>query len=521
MRSARFLGLMSLCTLSASPSAAQNLTWTGPWIIAPATITQTPFGVVTCTGNARQLVDAVLLEAESVVEETLLGSACTVELVAQRPFTVGPAQTRVRIASIIVGTQDVDAGITVIYGTHAQGEVFIDGGRQVVQPHPWVGPGHHQIADRRAPEVCLDPGPHVVDVKFEVVSFIDPFFRLGRSLRVGTDAEQSVSLTAVGVWLPPVSGACCFKTGACADLLPDSCDYYGGIYQGDGTTCATTVCDSIPSSCFGARDRARTASRKGVEGASFQRRLDRLDPGAGVYGLSGECNLHGFNICSGWNWIFNDARGAEWGHLFDPNDCPGGCLNGGAVSEVILYSSCSVVPGDIGGVRIDAVDANGCRTALLCDSGPLELTHCVGGDRWTVIPFDPNDCHLNGNPFAVSVVWGTEGEVHFATDNGLANLCCSNGVTGTFPGCFSTVPSCPGWIIPTQATFVFVTDFNGDTFLDDLCKVYGAPYPLSFPYVYGYGYLPNNLMVGVRLDCSDPTSAERTSWGRVKSLYAH
>lgn len=38
-------------------------------------------------------------------------------------------------------------------------------------------------------------------------------------------------------------------------------------------------------------------------------------------------------------------------------------------------------------MRLYAVDANGCPTALLADTGPLDLAHCVAGDRWTVVDF--------------------------------------------------------------------------------------------------------------------------------------
>lgn len=44
------------------------------------------------------------------------------------------------------------------------------------------------------------------------------------------------------------------------------------------------------------------------------------------------------------------------------------------------------------------------------------------GDRWTTVPIDPNQTHLNGNPFVVQVVWGPQGEVQIASDNALADL---------------------------------------------------------------------------------------------------
>jgi hypothetical protein len=53
--------------------------------------------------------------------------------------------------------------------------------------------------------------------------------------------------------------------------------------------------------------------------------------------------------------------------------------------------------------------------------------------------------------------------------------------------------------------------------LDDLCELYGGPYPLVFPY--SLDYIPNNLVIGVGLVCSEPSSVEPTSWGRVKALF--
>jgi hypothetical protein len=64
-----------------------------------------------------------------------------------------------------------------------------------------------------------------------------------------------------------------------------------------------------------------------------------------------------------------------------------------------------------------------------------------------------------------------------------------------------------------------VTDFNGDTTLDDLCSIYGYPYGVAFPYYYPYGYIPNNVVLQVGLDCTSPTATQNTSWGNVKALY--
>lgn len=163
--------------------------------------------------------------------------------------------------------------------------------------------------------------------------------------------------------------------------------------------------------------------------------------------LAADCTLADYNFCSMWAWIFDDAPGAVWGAVFDPDDCAGGCWNGGAVSEVTFYSRCTAIPATIGGVRIVSLDEQFCPDTLLYDTGPIELTHCVLGDRWTTVPIDANDTRLGGDPFAVQLVWGDTTRIRFASDNALANLYCSLQHTGTFPGCYSTVPTCGGFTL--------------------------------------------------------------------------
>lgn len=257
-----------------------------------------------------------------------------------------------------------------------------------------------------------------------------------------------------------------------------------------------------------------------LNASAYTKQAAKFDAQGSPFGLAADCTLASANLCAGWIWVFNDVQGAVWGSVLDPHDC-GVCANGGAVSEITLYSRCGTVPGSLGSVGISAVDGVGCRTTLLYDSGPLTVTHCVAGDRWTT--WQTPLTHVQGNPFAVTVKWAAQSggvsNPQLATDNGIANLYCSQGTTGAFPGCATTALTCAGWVMPPQRTFIYVTDFNGDGFLDDLCAIYGSPYPLSFPYLYPYGYLPNNLIITVGLDCNSPTATENTSWGHVKSLY--
>jgi len=260
---------------------------------------------------------------------------------------------------------------------------------------------------------------------------------------------------------------------------------------------------------------------------AFTKTAAKFDAHGRPYGLSTDCTLSSSNLCAGWIWVFNDVEGAIWGSVLNPADCPGGCLNGGAVSQIVLYSRCTTAPGQLDGVGLSAVDGVGCRTTLIYDSGAQTITHCVSGDRWTTFTIDPPK-HVNGLPFAVTVTWGpgyhgagTSSNPQLSTDNGIANLFCkmNPGVYPSFPGCSTSTSSCTGWSIPPQRTFIYVTDFNGDGILDDFCAIYGQPYPLAFPYVYPYGYLPNNLILTVGLECGNPTATAPSTWGHVKSLY--
>lgn len=257
-----------------------------------------------------------------------------------------------------------------------------------------------------------------------------------------------------------------------------------------------------------------------MAGASFTKEAVQIDGSGTPGGLSQDCLLQSYNTCACWVWVFSEAEGGIWGTVLDPNDCPGGCASGGAVSDIWFWGSCNPgPPATLGSVGLATVDAAACLTGSLYESGPISVTTCVSGDRWTQVSVPL--VHVNGNEFAVTVTWGpdTPALMRFATDNGIGNLFCYLGVVGTFPGCASTTCTCVGWTLPSIATYLYLTDFNGDTILDDLCALYGVPYGLAFPYIYPYGYLANNLMVYAGLDCSEPTATENTSWGHVKALY--
>lgn len=263
-----------------------------------------------------------------------------------------------------------------------------------------------------------------------------------------------------------------------------------------------------------------------MSASAFTKTMVRDSAGHAPSSLATDCTLASGNNCAGWVWVFNDVQGAVWGTVLNPADCAGGCVNGGAVTSITMRSYCNAAPapGAIDDLGLSAVDGVGCRTGSpLYSTGPITVAHCASGDRWTT--FAVPTVHVAGHPFAVTVTWGphvgASANPQFSTEAQIANLYCHQnpGVYPVFPGCGTSTADCTGWSMPPQRTYLYETDVTGDGIPDDICALYGVPYALAFPYVYGYGYLPNNLMITVGLDCSSPTATEAGSWGHVKSLY--
>jgi len=244
---------------------------------------------------------------------------------------------------------------------------------------------------------------------------------------------------------------------------------------------------------------------------AYHRALAPADEAPAPYGLSADCTLQYYNICSCYMWVYSDQEHAVWGSVFDPEDCAAGCTTGGAVKEVRLFGICRTAPATLDAIRIQSVDAVGCPTALLYDSGPIEIAHCGIGDHWTTIPVPL--VHVDGRPFVVQVEWGPTGSLQLATDNPEKNYACWVGVP---EGCYEPECICYSWGIPPQRSFIYVTDRNGDGTLDDLCHDYGAPEAIAS---YVFSYIPNTLLLSVVLDCESPTATEPSTWGRVKHLF--
>jgi hypothetical protein len=93
-----------------------------------------------------------------------------------------------------------------------------------------------------------------VDAKFVVItsdlgvegSYMNDFF----PQLANTDAGLSELRFLVSEPTSAPPEACCMSDGSCTDLDPGDCNAAGGIAQGVGTTCATTVCPGPEACCF-------------------------------------------------------------------------------------------------------------------------------------------------------------------------------------------------------------------------------------------------------------------------------
>lgn len=72
---------------------------------------------------------------------------------------------------------------------------------------------------------------------------------------------------------PPLTGACCVSAGCISGSTEVQCLGAGGIYQGDGTTCATVSCPEPPvtgACCVGDGCLVETESNYTAVGGTYQ-----------------------------------------------------------------------------------------------------------------------------------------------------------------------------------------------------------------------------------------------------------
>ena len=120
------------------------------------------------------------------------------------------------------------------------------------------------------------------------------------------------------------TGACCLADRMCADLPESECVTVGGIYQGDGTTCASIECPGTGACCFEDGSCAFVIAEDCVEfGGEPQGEGTDCDPnpcpapGACCYddqqcivAMEDEC----YDVYNGYLWIPDEDC--------EPNPCP-------------------------------------------------------------------------------------------------------------------------------------------------------------------------------------------------------
>jgi len=174
----------------------------------------------------------------------------------------------------------------------------------------------------------------------------------------------------------------------------------------------------------------------------------------------------------GWIWVFDDTEGAVWERSSIRWDCSIMCPTGRSGEGGTAVQPLPVAAGpyqwnsDMFRRRCGLPDRAAYRNRR------IELSHCVSGDRWTPIPVAAGSRWRRA--IVVQVEWGPTGALQLASENTQQKL-HSTWIPGSgFPA------SCSEWVLPPERSFIYVTDRDGDGFLEDLCQIYGAPDPIAF-----------------------------------------
>lgn len=190
----------------------------------------------------------------------------------------------------------------------------------------------------------------------------------------------------------PGVGACCLPDGSCTLDSSEACDGAGGVFQGDGTTCADVVCEPLPQSCCfessgGCLDLSPDdcLMAGGVPGGvgtecsttvCFPEGACCLPDGSCADGLTPE-------DCAMMNGTFQ-GDGTECASITCPEPTGGCCFPTGFCLE-LTEGDCVNVDGSWGGAGTVCEDANGNGDFDLCE----EPAGCNAADL--AEPFDVLD----------------------------------------------------------------------------------------------------------------------------------
>lgn len=163
----------------------------------------------------------------------------------------------------------------------------------------------------------------------------------------------------------PDSGACCLSDGTCEECSEFVCDLVGGVYEGDGTDCETTLCEGWGACCFadyGCED--LTASDCDALGGAYQGDGTVCGP-ATCPSLAACCFDDG--LCA----LLTDAECAAAGGSFlgaqtdcSTVDCLGACcFYSGSCLDALSREQCESLNGLFKGHGSECVTVD-CSTAV-------------------------------------------------------------------------------------------------------------------------------------------------------------
>jgi hypothetical protein len=202
-----------------------------PWVVTPDVNGQTML----------QLVELIDIDgsgplAESLAARFQVGMMTSVTSIQKGITLSQPVELTAGVPYLI--SFDWATNLTPPATTNTEGGVFslvVDGARL-----GWGNAGSTTLATQprtgRVEEVFVPAATGLHDIGVRITR---PF-----TITATTNINQWVDNFAIS---PVVAGACCFANGDCRVLTSDLCTTRGGVYGGDGVTCAAVNCAAPPT----------------------------------------------------------------------------------------------------------------------------------------------------------------------------------------------------------------------------------------------------------------------------------
>jgi hypothetical protein len=198
------------------------------------------------------------------------------------------------------------------------------------------------------------------------------------SASVGNDVPGEFVEVTLAYEAQALSAACCFAAGeTCQDLNVSECTNQGGVYAGDGTTCATHVCFPKGACCL--PNETCTGDQVSPEACAA---MNGLFQGHGSTCAASDCRIKG-SCCLAGECTLETAEdcGLTGGTYGGDHSACGGDTDGDTVPD-----ACDLCPGTPPGTQ---VDDNGCPPQIPGDFNHdgdvdkddfIELTGCDSRD---------------------------------------------------------------------------------------------------------------------------------------------